>query len=47
MMLLVMMRLDHDTVGGGSVGVSRWCCCRRDDVLEREADTDIDKAMIM
>ena len=21
-----MMRLFHDTVGGGSVGVSRWCC---------------------
>ena len=26
MMLLVMMRLYHDTVCGGSVGVSGWCC---------------------
>ena len=47
MMLLVMMRLYHDTVGGGSVGVSRWFSGRRDDVEKREADTDIDNAMIM
>ena len=47
MILLVLMRLTHETVGGGSVGVSPWCCGRRDDVEKREADTDLDNAMIM
>ena len=39
MMVLVMMRLYHDTVGGGSVGVSPWFCggmrmWRNDDHVE-------------
>ena len=42
-----MMLLYNDTFGGGNVGVSRWCCGRRDDVEKREADTDLEHALIM
>ena len=43
-MMLVMMRQYHDTVGGGSVAVCRWCWERRDDVDTMSENRGCDRA---